>query len=91
MGFRNCVFETDSKQLADACRNVQGASYFHTIVSDYVDYYKHFENVLVQFVRRSANVVAHKLARATYSSSDVKVWVNTPPEFILESLVYDSN
>lgn len=90
LGFRDCVFETDAKQLADACRNIQGASYFHTIVSDCVEYCKHFDNVLVQFVGRSANVVAHKLARATYSMSDVKVWVNTPPEFILESLVYDS-
>ncbi|XP_074378519.1 uncharacterized protein LOC141720064 [Apium graveolens] len=32
MGFqvRKCVFETDAKQLADACKGVQDESYFHT-------------------------------------------------------------
>lgn len=70
LGFGNCVFEMNVKPLADACKSVQGELYFYTLVSDCVDYCKHFENVLVVFVRRSANVVAHKLARAAYSLSD---------------------
>ena len=90
LGFKNCVFETDAKQLDDACNGVHGESYFHTIVLDCVDYCKHFENVLVKFVHRSVNVVAHKLARATSSMSDLQEWITNPPDFVHESLVYDS-
>lgn len=32
LGFWRCVFETDSKLWADACKGEQGRSYFHTIV-----------------------------------------------------------
>lgn len=66
------MFETDAKHLADACNGVSGGSYFHTIVLDCVDCFKHFKNVLVKFIRRFANVVAHKLAKATNSRSDLQ-------------------
>ncbi|XP_074352643.1 uncharacterized protein LOC141691787 [Apium graveolens] len=68
LAFKKCVFETDGKQLMDACKGVQGNSYFYAIVTDCVDYCKHFENVLVD----SANGVTHMLARATYFMSDVR-------------------
>lgn len=90
LSFRKCVFETDAKQLADACKDVPGESYFHTIVMDCVDFSKHLEQVLIEFTNRSANDVAHRLAWVAYSMSDVKEWINTPPDFIYESLVYDS-
>ena len=63
---------------------------FHTIVLDCVDYCKHFDNVLIEFTHRSTNVVAHVLAKATRSMSDVQEWITNPPEFVVESLVYDS-
>ncbi|KAL8146232.1 hypothetical protein AgCh_004104 [Apium graveolens] len=49
-GFSNCVFETDSKLLADAFNGGQVKSYFHSIVRDCVELSKNFENVLVHFV-----------------------------------------
>lgn len=59
-----CVFETDSKFLADAYNayNRGVNSYFHLIVRDFVEMAKHFDNVIVQFMHRSANAVAHLLA-----------------------------
>lgn len=71
LGFKNCIFETDAKMLADACNGVKGRSFFHTnIVLVSVELFKHFHdvlvNVLVKYVHRSANVVAHILARATH-------------------------
>lgn len=56
------IFISDSKSLVDACKGEQGASYFHTIVSDCVELCKHFDYLKIVIVRRSANSMAHVLA-----------------------------
>lgn len=89
VGLDWCVFESDSKQLVDACNGQQGASYFHTIVSDCVESCKHFDHVLISFVRRSANSVAHLLA--IHSLSDLREWIVHPPQFIHHVLDSDSS
>lgn len=61
LGHKRCIFETDSKLLAEACKGVKGRAYFHTIVFDCVELFKHFDDVLIEFVYRSANEVAHRL------------------------------
>lgn len=70
LGLDQCIFESDCKSLVDACNGGTGASYFHTIVLDCIELCKHFNNVLIQFVCRSANSVAHVLA--THSLSDLR-------------------
>lgn len=72
LGLKNCIFETDAKVVVDAVKVVAGRAFFHTIVLDYVDLLKHFDNVLVEFVHRSANAVAHTLARANHSMSGIQ-------------------
>ncbi|XP_074346112.1 uncharacterized protein LOC141684874 [Apium graveolens] len=67
---KNCVFETDSRVLVQACNRAPDNSYFGTIVGDCIQLLKHINPVLFQFAFRSANSVAHTLARATYSMSD---------------------
>lgn len=85
LGYARCIFETDAKLLAEACKQMVDRAYFHTIVSGWVELFKHLDNVLVEFVCRSAaNEVAQKLARTTHSVSD---WFHTPPEFIYDVLV----
>ena len=74
----------------DTCRESKGRSPFHTIVSDCIDLFKHFRHVLVQFVHRSANEVAHVLARATHFMSDTQEWIDTAPDFMLDALSFDS-
>lgn len=44
-------------------------TYIHLIVEDCIELLKHFDEVIVVFVYRSANMVAHKLARAACSMS----------------------
>ncbi|KAL8157102.1 hypothetical protein AgCh_001987 [Apium graveolens] len=44
----------------------------------------------LNYVPRSANVVAHELARATYAMSDINEWVDTPPDCICDALIVDS-
>ncbi|XP_074374083.1 uncharacterized protein LOC141714463 [Apium graveolens] len=61
-----CVFESDSKLLVDAVNDTGGAAYFHMIVDEFRDIIKHFKEVLVVFAYRSANMVAHLLARVAY-------------------------
>ncbi|XP_074368774.1 uncharacterized protein LOC141708859 [Apium graveolens] len=88
---KRCVFETDAKLLAEACKGVQRWTYFHTIVLDSIELFKNYDDVLVEFILRSANEVAHRLARATYSMSGVKEWVHNPPSFICDVLSLDYN
>lgn len=90
LGFKQCIFETDAKLVADAINKVKGCAYFHTIILDCVELLKHFDNVLVQFVHRSANVVAHTLARATYSMSGIREWRDVAPDFIYDVMILDS-
>lgn len=90
LSFKSCMFETDAKLLADACKGVQGRSFFHKIVLDCIALFKHFYNVLVRFVHRSANGVAHCLARAAHSVSDVQEWISVAPDIIHDVLILDS-
>lgn len=87
-GFTRCIFETDSKLLADACQNGSGRSYFHSIVDDCVAGLKHFDSMLVQFVHRSANGVAHALARVSHSMSDFQEWEHVP-NFLMDVITFD--
>lgn len=55
-----CIFESDSMML-EAIRKNQGRSNFDTIVEDCKELLEHFEEVLVVFVSRSANNIAHSI------------------------------
>lgn len=90
-GFTQCVFETDSKLLADTCNGSSRRSYFHNIVRECVELIKHFENVLVRFVHRSSNEVAHMLGRVSHSMSDLQEWDSVAPSFLSNVLTYDLN
>lgn len=57
------------KSLWRSTKNVQGNAYFHLIVLECVELFKNYDEVLVEYVFRSANGVAHVLARATLSLS----------------------
>lgn len=78
-----CIFECDAKLLVDAVNGSPGHTYFHAIVDECNSILKHFDEVLVLFVSRSANIVAHTLARATCSTSGLNEWVLTAPENII--------
>lgn len=90
MGFQRCIFEIDSMLLVKACKREHGRSFFHSPVRDCIDYFKHFDQVQVEFVRKSANGITHLLAKTTYSTSGIQEWVNDAPEFILDAMVLDS-
>lgn len=59
------------------------------MVEDCIDILKHFDEVLVSFAFRSANRVAHELAKAAYSMSGPTEWLCNAPEFIICNLDSD--
>lgn len=66
----------------DVVHGDQGNTYFYLIVEDYIELLKHFDKVLVLFAHRSANMVAHKLARAACSMSGLTQWLSNAPDII---------
>ena len=55
----------------------------HMILENCTNMDKHFDEVLVCYTHRSANIVAHSLARATYSMSGLTEWNVSAPNFII--------
>lgn len=57
------MFESDAKLLVDT---------INTIVEDCSKFFKHYNEVLVRYVHKSANNVAHALARAALLSPGLR-------------------
>lgn len=68
--------------LAVACNGYNGESYFHTLVSNCIHELKHIDQVLVGFIYRSVNCVAHLLVNAAHYMSGRGKCLVTPSEFI---------
>ena len=63
--------------------------HFDLLVEDSKDLTSLIVNVKFCFVKRSANVAAHVVAKASHSLSDLQVWVSLTPEFLLPILLSD--
>ncbi|XP_074378135.1 uncharacterized protein LOC141719654 [Apium graveolens] len=80
------IFESDAKLLVVAFQRRRGKSLFDTIVEDCQEILKHFQEVLIVFINRSANMPSHLLAHAAYSMSGPHEWCYTPSDFIMCNL-----
>ena len=74
----NVLLETDAKQVVDLIRKPDSSSALGLVVDDCISLLKHFGNVSVRFVRRSANEAAHRCARAAHYMSGSREWSSTP-------------
>lgn len=63
---------------------------FGQIISDCQHLLSLSNELSIQYVRRSANQVAHALARASDSLSDSNVWGAEPPNFLISALLRDN-
>ncbi|XP_019158442.1 PREDICTED: uncharacterized protein LOC109155164 [Ipomoea nil] len=80
---RNIIFESDCLNFCKAFNScISDFSYVGLIVKQCVSIAKDIGNVSVFHVKRSANCVAHELARATDSTADSRVWTDIPPACI---------
>lgn len=69
--WQKVIVETDSLTVVQCLRsNLPMLSYFGSVISECKDLLKELPNVAVFFIRRSANSVAHYLARASYYVAD---------------------
>ncbi|KAM7529300.1 hypothetical protein LguiB_032710 [Lonicera macranthoides] len=59
------------------------------IIQDCISLRKDIDQCTVSFVRRSANVAAHTLARAAISIIGQECWDPSPPSLILDVLYAD--
>jgi ribonuclease HI len=67
-GFTHVIFESDSQIFIDAISSgQQGHSTFSLLISNIRSLLSLVSNFEVKFVKRQTNMVAHTLARATYS------------------------
>ena len=89
LGFKKCIFELDSKIVVDACNGRYGRSNFCSIIAGCVEEFKRLDDFRVQFTYKSANVVAHTLARASISMSGFHEWQGNAPDFISDVLDFD--
>lgn len=81
--------ETDALQVVHGLDVENGSSSYDLILLDIKDMLKQLSNVSISFAKRSANRVAHMLARGSFSMSDCMEWTLVPPTFICNDLVLD--
>jgi ribonuclease HI len=80
MNLENIIFESDAQVVTDAVHATNvGISMFSTIISSIKDLLLLNPNFEVKFVKRQANSVAHKLARAANSWASRCVFYSIPP------------
>ncbi|XP_031127606.1 uncharacterized protein LOC116029699 [Ipomoea triloba] len=88
-GYSNLIFETDCLTFCNSFHsNSSDLSYVGVLVKQCCDIARDIENVYVHHVRRSANHVAHVLARAAGSLSGSRSWGSVPPACISHLVDY---
>lgn len=67
-----CILESDCLQVVHALKatTMDDISYFDLIISDIKYTCNHFSDISITFIRRSANMVVHVLAREALSMSN---------------------
>ncbi|KAM7513533.1 hypothetical protein LguiA_003116 [Lonicera macranthoides] len=84
------LIEADSQIVVNAMNwNEDDFSSFGLVVDDRKLLRDSIMQCKIVFARRSANGVAHCLARAAISVSDQECWVSVPPPFISDVLLND--
>ena len=90
-GFSELVLEGDNQALMDALRKRKGlSSWLGHVLQDVLCLLDRLSRVQVGFVTRSANNVAHILARYAKDLVEDIVWIEDSPPLVVEALYLDS-
>ncbi|KAL5812772.1 hypothetical protein ACOSQ3_027722 [Xanthoceras sorbifolium] len=88
-GFKRLVVESDAKNLVSyISSNSPHQSEVGLIISDIL-VLCHDADVVFSFVPRSANYVAHALARNSFTIDDISIWMEDAPPWLFQSLSTD--
>lgn len=92
MHIGNLIIESDSQLLVYSTHNsVEDTSSIGLVVDDCKALIGAIDHCEVRFVYRSANDVAHSIARAARSTSGWHEWVQSCPSFIFDVMATDLN
>ncbi|XP_019178767.1 PREDICTED: uncharacterized protein LOC109173878 [Ipomoea nil] len=86
-GMGNVEAETYSQLLCNAIHSESFFSSFGFLVGDIKELASSINDVEFRFIKRSANQVAHTLARAAVSMPDCGWWFDVPPFFLVTCLM----
>ena len=90
MGFRDVVFECDSKVVFNSInRYCESPATIGNIIDGIRHKLKDFQQVLVSHVRRQGNRPTHLLAQLTMSVVSFVIWIEENPTFIELALIQD--
>lgn len=81
--------ESDALTVIQSLKSEIFNSSFDLILLDVKDLLCHLDDVFIAHIKRSANGVAHLLARYSTSNADRKDWFLEPPSFICNALYSD--
>ena len=85
------IVEMDSQMVYKALKSISlYASPFAMLIADCQKLVLSMVNLKLSFVKRSANSVAHSIARASCSLSGPTVWDVIAPLFFTPTLLYDN-
>ncbi|XP_031091127.1 uncharacterized protein LOC115996126 [Ipomoea triloba] len=85
----HCDVEIDALQITQRLSSPLFYSHFDLILLDVKDLLSSIHDVSISHVKRSANRIAHLLARESLSMSERMEWNSSPPVFIVNSLYFD--
>ncbi|XP_057993055.1 uncharacterized protein LOC110651573 [Hevea brasiliensis] len=90
-GWSRVIIESDALGVIQALKDpfYQDSSSFGLLISYYKSHLSEIDSVIFAHVYRSINGVAHRLARAIHSVSNVGEWIDHPPDFIVQALSED--
>ncbi|WCJ19123.1 hypothetical protein M5689_001426 [Euphorbia peplus] len=83
------ILESDAAFVVEHLRHHSFRSGYGVILDDCKYLISSFNDVSVNYVGRSANQVAHSLAKAAYSLTEPMEWSLVPSDFILSALYFD--
>ncbi|CAH9104486.1 unnamed protein product, partial [Cuscuta epithymum] len=88
-GWSHVEVITDALSAVQGLKNEGGSSCLFLILNDIRHILKDKSNFIVSFCKRSANRVAHALARAHVTISDQYCWYDSIPDSIVSLLAHD--
>ncbi|XP_019197196.1 PREDICTED: uncharacterized protein LOC109191080 [Ipomoea nil] len=90
-GITHLQIESDALEIIQSLKQNDEDSSCDLILLDIKDLLRSIHHVAISYVSRTANVVAHSLAREACSMSVRQEWISVPPSFIVNELYSDLN
>nr|GMD98846.1 uncharacterized protein LOC109177106 [Ipomoea batatas] len=83
-GYNALQIESNALLVIQGLKNAAYDSYFDLVLEDIRVLANEFDDISFSFVKRSANTVAHLIAREAVFNADCRAWDTTPPSFIYD-------